>query len=543
MNSSFKENLIDTLLHWKTLLLIVLLIGSVGFINYNFFEQDSVIVSSVSNQQELFRQGFSLNENNFQRGFPQLELIDETRITSIEQAYQLLNSQQVNSTHTITIGGETYSYTYNNADQEVIDFLGISIQESYNSNIKLGIDLSGGTRIILQAQDNLTSTQFEELKEILENRLNVFGASGANINIITDQFSGEQFLQVESPSANRDSILELIERQGNFEARLGNTTVFTGEDVRDVLEGSQYTQYNCNDSTPYQCSISFSVQISSQAANSMLQEASQLPIENGYLSEELSFILDGEIQESLQVASTFKYQPVLAPQITLSGNSQETLELARESAQHQQEILKAVLLTKPLPSELEVIQSVSQSPELSEEFLYNALLVGLLAILVVSTIISYKYKNPVIFVLIGIALLSELVLIFGASILFQISIDLAAIGGLIAAIGTGVDDQIIITDEYMKKKNKKKLTARRIKHAMGIIMIAFITTIAAIGPLFFAGLSILQGFAFMIILGVTLGVFITRPFYATALRIMTTSRQIRVEEAEIIREEEMEQRR
>ena len=544
MKIETKQNIIDILLNWRTILLALLILISIVAINTNIFSQDTVVISSVSNQQELFRQGFSVDGVNLQRNFPTLDEINGVQVTSLPQAFELFNMQEINSTNTIIINGNSYTYIYEPGPNNlsVVDFLGISIQEAFGSNIRLGIDLSGGTRVILEAKEDLTPQEFEELREILENRLNVFGASGATVGIITDQFSGQQFLFIESPSANRDAIFELIERQGNFEARLGNTSVFTGEDVREVLQGSQFTQLNCNDVAPYQCSISFTVRISSQAANNMLQEASTLDIVNGYLSEELVFILDGVEQQSLRVASTFKFQPVLAPQITLSGDSQESLEFARKSAMHQQEIMKAILLTKPLPSELEVIQSFTQSAELSEEFLRNALIVGLLAIVIVALSISYRYKNPVIFLLISIALLSELVLIFGASILFQIAIDLAAIGGLIAAIGTGVDDQIIITDEYMKKKNQNKMSSKRIKNAMTIILIAFATTLAAIGPLFFAGLSILQGFAFMIILGVTIGVFITRPFYAVALRIITTTRAQRQEEQELIEEEEKNQR-
>ena len=60
-------------------------------------------------------------------------------------------------------------------------------------------------------------------------------------------------------------------------------------------------------------------------------------------------------------------------------------------------------------------------------------------------------------------------------------------------------------------------------------MIAYLTTLAAMVPLYFAGLKILQGFAFMIIIGVTVGVLITRPAYAAYLRIMMTSREKRRE--------------
>lgn len=537
MKKQTTENITDILLNYRTIILLICVLLSFFAINVNLFEQKGIIITSISNQKELFSQGLDINEDSFQRSFPKLTHINSVKVNNISHAYDLFDLQRINSTNTITINGQTYQY-YLNSNESVTEFLGISIAEPYNSNIKLGIDLSGGSRIILEAKDNLTTEEFEELKTIVENRINLFGASGASVKIISDEFSGKQYLLIESPNSNKNTIFELINRQGDFQAKLGNKTVFTGEEVKHILSGADYSQIQCSQNNPYQCSISFTVQISSEAAEKVLLEASKLTVVGGYLSEELSFHLDGEEKESLRVASTFKYQKVLAPQITLSGDSQESLELAQKSAQHEKKILETILLTKPLPSELNVIQSFSQNPQLSEEFLKNALIVGILSILIVSSIIALRYKNPVVFGLIICALVSEILLVFGASVLFKISIDLAAIGGLIAAIGTGVDDQIIITDEYFSKRKKDRLTIKKIKHAMTIILIAYLTTLAAIGPLFFAGLSLLQGFAFMILLGVSIGVFITRPVYALALRYMMTTRAQRLEEAEIIKEEE-----
>ncbi len=48
--------------------------------------------------------------------------------------------------------------------------------------------------------------------------------------------------------------------------------------------------------------------------------------------------------------------------------------------------------------------------------------------------------------------------------------------------------------------------------------------------LFSPSLSLIKGFAFMIIVGITIGVFITRPAYAAMLRIMMTTRKRREEE-------------
>ena len=123
--------------------------------------------------------------------------------------------------------------------------------------------------------------------------------------------------------------------------------------------------------------------------------------------------------------------------------------------------------------------------------------------------------------------IAELILILGVASVVRWNIDLAAIAGILAAIGTGVDDQIIITDEVLKgdKKQKGRRSRTRmkvkIKGAFFIIFASAATLIAAMLPLAYVGFSrgytgigILSGFAFTTILGVLIGIFITRPVYA-----------------------------
>ncbi|MFV2041548.1 MAG: protein translocase subunit SecD, partial [Candidatus Hydrothermarchaeales archaeon] len=86
---------------------------------------------------------------------------------------------------------------------------------------------------------------------------------------------------------------------------------------------------------------------------------------------------------------------------------------------------------------------------------------------------------------------------------------------IIAAVGTGVDDQIVITDEVFMEREKS--IRHRMKSAFFIIMAAWMTTVAAMLPLFSIGLQILRGFALTTIIGVTIGVAVTRPAYASLI--------------------------
>ena len=209
-----------------------------------------------------------------------------------------------------------------------------------------------------------------------------------------------------------------------------------------------------------------------------------------------------------------------------------TEQRAIESAKKEMKFLQTILSTQSLPSKLEVVQSYSISSSLGQKLLENSIWVGLAAVLLVSCVVALRYRHIGIFIGILVALVSEVIIVFGVAAFMRLSIDLAAIGGLIAAIGTGVDDQIIITDEQFRDRKKDVSSRKRLKTAMYIIMIAYFTTLAAMIPLYFAGLKILQGFAFMIIIGVTVGVFITRPAFAAYLRILLTTRKQRKEEAE-----------
>ena len=66
--------------------------------------------------------------------------------------------------------------------------------------------------------------------------------------------------------------------------------------------------------------------------------------------------------------------------------------------------------------------------------------------------------------------------------------DLAAIAGIIAAIGVGVDAQIVITDEMLKKVGTLN---ERIEYAFDIIKTNVIVAIVAMLPLLFSELMTL----------------------------------------------------
>ncbi|MBI2547444.1 MAG: protein translocase subunit SecD, partial [Candidatus Aenigmarchaeota archaeon] len=118
-------------------------------------------------------------------------------------------------------------------------------------------------------------------------------------------------------------------------------------------------------------------------------------------------------------------------------------------------------------------------------------------------------------------MLSEVTILLGVAALIGWNIDLAAIAGILVAIGTGVDDQIVITDETLKGQTANVYNWKeKVKRAFLIIMLAYTTVVVAMIPLIFAGAGLLKGFAITTIIGVTIGVFITRPAYSDFVEVM-----------------------
>jgi len=122
---------------------------------------------------------------------------------------------------------------------------------------------------------------------------------------------------------------------------------------------------------------------------------------------------------------------------------------------------------------------------------------------------------------------AEVTMILGVAALTGWNLDMAAIAGIIAAAGTGVDAQIIILDGVMKKKSDEYQAnwKQKIKDSFFIIFAAYATVVVAMLPLFNAGAGMLRGFALTTIVGVTIGVLITRPAFADFIKGLYEDKQ------------------
>ncbi|MDO8556048.1 MAG: MMPL family transporter [Nanoarchaeota archaeon] len=423
-------------------------------------------------------------------------------------------------TITITTNNKEYAYlTTGNID--------LRVTEAKKSNIKKGLELAGGSRVIIKPESNetITDKHIQDLISVLENRLNVYGLADLKIRAATD-LGGNKFVVVELAGATREEIRELIGKQGVFEAKIGDDVVFKGG--KGDLPFVCREDGSCSGIVPpctqeegtWFCNFRFQIKLSEEAAQRHANVTEKLTVNgtpgNAVLSKNLDMYLDGKLVNSLNIAADLKGRAITDIVITGPGTG-ATQEEAVDAAIKEMNKLQTILITGSLPVKITIVKADTISPLLGKEFLNNSIIVGFVALFFVGLIVFIRYRNIKIALPIMFIVFIEIFITIGIAALFKQNFDLASIAGLIAAVGTGVDDQLIITDEALKKETEYLSWKQKIKRAFGIIIGAAATIVVAMIPLWFAGAGLLRGFAVTTIIGVAIGTLITRPAYASII--------------------------
>jgi len=454
--------------------------------------------------------------------------LNETEIKNITKSVQ--KNATINGTNTTitTYYNETVEVPKTLKEPIGVEDIGIKVYDTPTTNIRKGLDLQGGTRVLLQPETKLSDDDIGFLIDNMKQRLNVYGLSDLIIKEAGD-LSGNQYVLIEIAGANEEEVKGLLSQQGKFEARIANETVFIGgRDITYVCRSADCAgldpQVGCGRSDDnWFCRFRFSITITNGAAKRQAELTQNLEVitedEQQYLSESLILYLDDQSVDELRIGAELKGRDVTDISISGSGVGATEQQAAFNALQNMKE-LQTVLKTGSLPVKLNIVKTDAVSPVLGEEFVKNAIIMGILAIFVVAIVVYIRYRKLTIALPIFMTSLSEVIILLGVASLIGWNLDLAAIAGIIIAVGTGVDHQIVITDETMGGESQSFNWKDRIKKAFFIIMAAYITTFVAMLPLVFAGAGLLKGFAITTLIGVSIGVFIARPAYAAVIEIL-----------------------
>jgi len=446
----------------------------------------------------------------------EITVLNETEtVNYIESTFDNITNSTINVTKT---------KIQNKTLQKVIgvEDIGLRVYNAPQSNVRMGLDLQGGSRVILRPETVLSADDMDSLVENMKQRLNVYGLSDITVRPTTD-LEGKEFIIVEIAGATDEEVKNLLSNQGKFEAKIGNDTIFRGgSDIRHVCKTpdcSRIQQCNKVSDGQFACRFAFSITLSPDSAQRQADRTKNLEvkIENGegFLVEPLDLYLDNAIVDSLRIGESLKGRA--ETEISISGSGTGiTQQDAMTDASNNMKKLQTILITGSLPVKLIIEDSSSVSPLLGSEFIQNTLFVGIVAMILVILAIMIRYRKLVVSIPVAITLVSEVLILLGFAAIIGWNIDLIAIAAIIIAIGTGVDSQIVIIDE-MTGKQRSEVSPNwkdSVKNAFFIIMASYFTMVMAMLPLLSAGAGLLKGFAITTILGVSIGVFITRPAFA-----------------------------
>jgi preprotein translocase subunit SecD len=494
---------------WLWLIFIALSLISI-FITPTFL-QTGVLITEVDSNSTAFEQGLRQGQVITQ--------IDGQKISNVE-AYSNLMAEKFTSGEsikTIFLVDEVEYITYSNTAPEII------VTELSKSNIKFGLDLAGGSRALVQAQDRqLTSEEMNDLVAVVNNRFNVYGITDINIRAVSD-LTGNQFMLIEIAGATPEDLRDLISQQGKFEAKIGDEVVFIGgdKDITSVDRSGQGSGiYSCDQSqTAHFCNFRFTIYLSEEAAQRHADITKELDVnstpEGTYLSKPLDLYIDDQLVNSLMISEGLQGRVTTQIQIQGSeaGPTRSDAYTAAEEDMHQ---LQTILITGSLPYKLEIVKLDTISPTLGEGFSKSVLLAGLAALLAIALIVFIRYRKLKSSLALLITSVSEIIIILGIASMIKWDLDLPSIAGILAAIGTGIDSQLIVLDEARQAKFLS--IKQRMKRAFKIILGAYFTAVVALIPLWWAGAGLLKGFVFTTILGITIGVLITRPAFTDIVK-------------------------
>ncbi|MFB6154781.1 MAG: preprotein translocase subunit SecD [Haloferacaceae archaeon] len=388
-----------------------------------------------------------------------------------------------------------------------------------------------------QIHSGVSDQSREETVRVLRRKINEAGLSGGTVQSITTA-TGEHFVVVEVPGENRQDVVDLVEERGTVRidvfpvVRNGSTVkqreraVLTTSDFRNIGTAQEYQQ---------RPGAYVRVSIRDQAATQFEQQM----VDTGVAQPGGSTCNTGDYRNSTdpcllvvvndRVVNTFGMTSNLAQSMRDGEWSQDpTFVLETRNISEAQQV-SLNLRAGALPAKLDLTgedrgTTSYVSPTQAESFKFDSLITGIIAVFAVAGVVFLRYGRPQVALPMIVTALSEVIILLGLAAAIGYPLDLSVIAGFIAVIGTGVDDLIIIADEVMAEGDvrSRRVFQSRFRKAFWVIGAAAATTIVAMSPLAILSLGDLKGFAIFTILGVIVGVLLTRPAYGDILRALLT---------------------
>lgn len=400
-----------------------------------------------------------------------------------------------------------------------------SIFVDYKKPASLGLDLVGGSRLMLEAQTSasvpkITPEIMDSLQYAIENRVNAMGVGETivqrigtkrlliEIPNITDTTKAKEFIgQTAQLEFKRPKILS----DGTME---WESTGLTGKDLRKSLVGSAPT------TGEWMVELEFNAEGAKKFSD---------------LTKELT---------GKQMAIFFNDKLQSAPRVNeqISGGRAQITGGEGGFEYNEAKEMVDLLNAGALPVGAEVIQEESVGPTLGQDSINKSKVAGIIGISVVMLFMILYYR--VLGLISCFALIIYSLVNFAIFKLIPVTLTLTGIAGFILSIGMAIDANILIFERTKEelKMGRSLFTAINsgFDRAFTSIFDSNVSTIMTCLILYYFGASMVKGFALTLIIGVCLSMFSAITVTKNFMHLIFGSKEMKYPELFGLRKEDIE---
>ena len=345
-------------------------------------------------------------------------------------------------------------------------------------SIPLGLDLSGGVSITYQVMDeNPSAEDMSDTIYKLQKRVESYSTEASVYQV------GDDRIAVEIPGVTDASkILEELGNPGSLEFQLSDGTVFmTGDQVADAQAATTTDQYG---------NKQYVVQLT--LTDEGAKTFGEVTSEN--VGNALPIVYDGEI---------ISYPTV---QEAITGG---TAQISGQSTFEEAQTLATQIRIGSLSLQLSELESSVVGAQLGSQAISSSLKAAAIGLVIVMVFMIIVYAVPGVAAALALAIYTALVI--ATLYLFEITLTLPGIAGIILSIGMAVDANVIIFARIREEiaAEKSVITAMKtgFHKAMSAILDGNITTLIASVVLMALGSGTVKGFAYTLMIGIILSMF------------------------------------
>ncbi len=347
-----------------------------------------------------------------------------------------------------------------------------------DKSIKLGLDLAGGVSITYQVEDkNPTAEQLSDTIYKLQKRV-----EGYSTEAVVYQEGGDR-ITVEIPGVtDANAILEELGKPGSLEFQTPDGETFmTGDMIVSAQAGSYKNNMGNNE---FVVDLTFTDE--GAAAFAEMTSAN--------IGNRLPIVYDEQVISD----------PVVEAAIT-GGNAQITKIGSYEEAER----LASNIRIGSLSLQLSELRSNVVGAQLGSAAISTSLKAAAIGLVIVMLFMMIVYFIPGVAASVALAIYTCMVI--ATLYLFEVTLTLPGIAGIILSIGMAVDANVIIFARIREEIAGGKTVASSMdigfKKALSAIIDGNVTTLIAAAVLFMLGSGTVKGFASTLAIGIILSMF------------------------------------